>query len=185
VDTEIYERFKEYSESETGKSSKGVGETLEKAMLEYMDDDRLSRIENKVDRLLDGSTQKEKTPKTGDPSRREKRLRQIESDLAGEDEVVTQEDVNDLIRKHAGGSKPTLREYNRRLRERKSVFPRPNHDSIVYTDAERFVREVNELAESKSLRPATYEETVERYGRAWWQRHLPASDEPDDDRAFS
>lgn len=62
IDPEIKKQFQEYVEETLGGKQGDQSRAMERALKEYMDNDRAARIESKVDDVLDQLDEMESTP---------------------------------------------------------------------------------------------------------------------------
>lgn len=147
VDEALWERFEEHiAEAEDGISPGDKPEHLERAIREYIDDDRLDRVERKVDRLLEAS-ESAPTPTRGESSghthtsvsdegtsRTVLRCREIASRIhKNHDEVFPHSAVKRAIEDIAGGHPQTLEKYQTMLKERQLLFEHPHDNNNVWT----------------------------------------------------
>jgi len=113
------------------------------AVLEYLDQDRSARIEEKVDRILTelGEAHTESQfgashthGHTSGASETVQKAREIATRLhENHDEVVKDVDVKRAIEDIAGGDERTIRKYKQMLRERTLLFEHPSSDAVVWT----------------------------------------------------
>lgn len=138
-------------------AGKSKSHLVRDAILEYLDNDRASRVEGRIDELddkmdrvvslleEDGShthkghvSQPSQQPQTT-TEKAERIAELIQRDTDGA--VFKQREVDAAIKEIAGGDDRTLRKYRDELRERRAAFEHPNSDSPVWTtDAEQFAK---------------------------------------------
>lgn len=139
------------------KSGKSKSHLVRDAVLEYLDNDRASRVEGRIDdlddkmdrvvALLENDGSHTHTEHVSQPSQQprtttEKAERIAEVIQRDTDGIVfKQREVDAAIKEIAGGDDRTLRKYRGELRERQAAFEHPNAESPVWTtDAEQFAK---------------------------------------------
>jgi len=125
------------------KLGKTQSDLVRDAVLEYLDQDRSARIEEKVDRILtelgdaptEVSTGAAYTHKqSGGASETVQKVREIAERLtSNHGEVVKDVDVKRGIEDIAGGDERTISKYKQMLRERSLLFEHPSSDAVVWT----------------------------------------------------
>mgnify|MGYP000232194749 CR=1 FL=1 len=151
VDEEVIKDFREFTHDKKGKIRGEMGRLVEKAMIEYMDNDRQQRLEDdherlesKVDTILStlsdsGGTHTHMAhaqPKTVSEKAETIAARLKDST----DMVVPVADVEAEIKDVAGSDDRTLSQYKDELKELGGVFAHPAPSSKVWTtDRETWV----------------------------------------------
>lgn len=145
IDSEIKQEFKQFVEETTGGNKGDYSRLLERALVEYMDNDRSTRIESKVDAVLDRldeievpssppseqSLERERqTATSSNPSvdsyntRTEQAVQAISADMPN-DSSITESMVETAIEDNAGASYKTIKKYKRLLRKHGYAIPSP------------------------------------------------------------
>lgn len=151
VDEEVIQDFREYTQESKGKIRGEMGRLVENALIEYMDNDRSARIEEKVDALpeeivgalLEELPERERrntqtTNTTTNPgSQTEKRLQSIVTELP-DNTAVSEAMLETPIENHAGSSPKTLDKYKRLLKKRGHVFEDPTEPDSFVTSRNKF-----------------------------------------------
>jgi len=151
VDEEVIADFRDFTHDKKGKIRGEMGRLVEKAMVEYMDNDRQQRLEDdherlesKVDTILstlseDGGSHTH-TAHT-QPKTVAEKAETIAARLKdSSDTVVPVGDVEAEIKDVAGSDDRTLRQYKDELKELGGVFAHPAPSSMVWTtDRETWV----------------------------------------------
>lgn len=143
LEPEEYKQLKEWS-NETGKSMSEIART---GIMEYTDQDRQKRIEDKVDKVLTLVENGEHTHTTEntvqtDTSETVAKMRQIVERLqsnANQDGVVSDSTVKQAIEDIAGGHDKTLKKYKQIVRERGLLFEHPGETSTWTLDSEMWM----------------------------------------------
>lgn len=155
IDPEIKKQFQEYVEETLGGKQGDQSRAMERALKEYMDNDRAARIESKVDDVLDQLDEMESTPpprsdessererqsttSSNDPfsgfnNRTEEAVAAITADLP-ESTSITESMLETAIEDNAGASYKTIKKYKRLLRKRGLAIPSPlPEEDKWYTD---------------------------------------------------
>lgn len=132
VDAQIYQNFKAYTREHKGHLRGELGRMLDRAMLEYMDQDRNSRIEDdlaeileRLDTLADDQTTHTHTPMQQRES--SAKLDLIERELARMDTTVIHDDaVVGTIEDVAGIDPRTIEKYKRQLKRQGIAYKHPS-----------------------------------------------------------
>lgn len=145
IDPEIKRQFKEFVEETTGGNKGDYSRLLERALIEYMDNDRSARIESKVDEVLDRLDEFEDTPHppsqdslererqtatSSNPSsdtfntRTEQAIGAIAADLP-DGTAISESMIETAIEDNAGASFKTIKKYKRLLKKRGEAIPSP------------------------------------------------------------
>jgi len=193
VDATLWQQFREDVNRRKGAIRGQLKPELEAALREYLDaadggdtNDRLTRIENELSDLRGEVRELGETKKDSDLSKTvENRLQSIKDTIADEADGaprVHEQVVEMAIKKHAGHSKPTLRQYKRLLADDRALFEDPRPDvSYYFRDAPQFCTAVNTMYEDGDIGKRDYVEIVdEEYDRDWWGEQVQAfGAEPD------
>lgn len=185
VDATLWKQFREDVRRRKGGVRGQLKPELEAALREYLDaadggdtNDRLTRIEDKVDDLGARLDQIDETKKQSDLSKTvENRLQSIKETIADEADGaprVHEQVVEMAIKKHAGHSRPTLNQYKDLLQDDHAVYEDPRDDSSYYfRSAPRFCVAVNQMIEDHDIGQDTYTDLVDdEYGREWWGKQV-------------
>lgn len=145
IDPEIKKQFQEFVRDATGGNQGDQSRLMERALVEYMDNDRGARIESKVDAVLDRLDEIEDTPSprseqslererqtatSSNPTvdnfntQTEQAVQAITADMPGE-ASITESMVETAIEDNAGASYKTIKKYKRLLRKRGYAIPSP------------------------------------------------------------
>ena len=151
IDEQVVAEFKEYIRDTQGKVRGNFSEAVENAMIEYMDNDRYMRIEDKLDTVLEevqgegghsssgGSTHTH--IQNGTKSRGTtiyKKCETIASELTKTEGVVVQErELKSKIMEVSGSDDRTIEKHKKTLRSRGVMFKHPS-SPIWFTDREEF-----------------------------------------------
>lgn len=198
VDPDVWQAFREDVKDRRGSVRGKLGEEVDRALRAYINashggdlSDRVTRLEGQLDHvveLLEKQTEKKQNSDVSATveNRLEKIRESIETTSDGAPRV--HEDVVEMaIKKHAGKSDPTLRQYKKLLQEERDLFPDPR-GAYYFRDADRFAAAVNTMAEDGDITSSEYSELVdETYGREWWEEQLRRFEErtqSDGGRAF-
>lgn len=173
VDAEVADRFRDFVHERKGKIRGELGREVERAMREYMDNDRYARIERgqeetqeKLDRVLRtlGELDSTHTHK-GDvsPTTVAEKRDIIGAKLRERDApVMPERDVVAAIEDVAGGDDRTVSKYMDSLRRAGQAFDHPSSDSSAWTtDDEQFATWA--LSEFESRPDATISDILEPY----------------------
>lgn len=152
IDPEIKKQFKEYVQENSSGNKGDYSRLLERALVEYMDNDRGARIESKIDELHEKFDELEAPPPTrsddelererqsatssndsvgGFNTRTEETVAAIAADLQGSNSV-NESILETAIEDNAGASYKTLKKYKRLLRKRGLAIPSPHVDEDVF-----------------------------------------------------
>lgn len=159
VNEDVLENFRKFTEEKNGHIRGEMGRNLERAMVEYMDNDRSARIERKVDELhemmseassensLDGET-KSATSSNGpsddggdEPSinqRTRDSLNAIRAEIPNET-TISESLLESAIENHAGHSYKTLQRYKEMLKNRGEILEHPLEPQKYATSPKTFV----------------------------------------------
>lgn len=166
VDESEYKHLKEWS-NETDKSISQLGR---EAILEYVDHDRLDRVESQlqelsehVERLADtlgeqdAHTHKSDTPMSDGPESLETAreiVRRLQENHDNPDGVVKNADVERAIEDHAGIDDRTIRKYKRLFRKRGLLLEHPGEPELWTTEDAQWLEWMQQFAQLNG-----YEET--------------------------
>jgi hypothetical protein len=181
VDEGLWQSFRDDVKRRNGAVKGHLRSELEAAIREYMEashggdaNDKLTRIETRLDEIEETIEQTaQKKNDSGFSATVENRMDKIRQTIHEETDGaprVHEQVVEMAIKKHAGRSDPTLRQYKRLLQEDRDLFEDPRPDqSYYFRDAPRFCAAVNEFVQDREIPEQDYLELVEeRYGRDWW-----------------
>lgn len=155
IDPEIKQEFKQFVEETTGGNKGDYSRLLERALVEYMDNDRGARIESKVDDVLDrldefeappaprseqSSERERQSATSSNPtvdsfnSRTDQAVQAIAADLPASTSI-TESMIETAIEDNAGASYKTVKKYKRLLKKRGEAVPSPvTQEDKWYTD---------------------------------------------------
>lgn len=195
IDPDIKEQFKEYVRENTGGNKGDYSRLLERALVEYMDNDRGARIESKIDDVLDKLDEFEPTPPTPseEKSERERESATPSNDpLAGfnertkssitaiandlpDDAKIKEYALETAIEKNAGTSPKTIKKYKNLLKKTGLAMPNPLPDEdLIYTGATRLALACEN---NDKITPAHIDSIVGQYADAlgdnWYLDALP------------
>jgi len=141
LDDAEYQQLQEWSDT-TGKSMSELGRD---AILEYTDQDRLERIEEKIDRVLalsesgDSHTHKNSNTMQKGSETVEKARQIVRRIQENHGEVLKADAVNRAIEDIAGVDDRTIRKYKRLFRKRGILFEHPGEPPLWTTDANQWL----------------------------------------------
>lgn len=187
VDEDVIARFREYVKEHKDRIRGEMGREVERALREYMDRDRLARIEENQEELLDkiedlaqslSDATHAHTNTTGSPTA--ERTREIAERLQNEAEgpfpTVLEDDVERAITDIGGGDPRTIEKYKRNLKSRHLVFEHPwNDHRYWWVDGTAFAEFILETT------PQYEEAVVDLYGKDWWESRLEELDPTEKD----
>lgn len=125
VDEDVKERFTEFVIETKGQKYGEMGRMLERAMEEYMDNDRLARVESQLDEIQ-AHLESEKTESKNTHAGRSVREREnsIISDLLHEEKMqVHRRDIEKVIEQHDLTSDQTVKKYIQNITDRPVFEP--------------------------------------------------------------
>lgn len=195
IDPEIKKRFQEFVEETTGGNQGDQSRLMERALEEYMDNDRGARIESKVDDVIDKLDEFEEppSPRSEESSERERQsattsnptadsfnnqteqaVQAIAADMP-DGTSITESMVETAIEDNAGASYKTVKKYKRLLKKRGHAIPSP------ITDEDQWYTSQTALAlrceNAKNVTPHDINDLVGQYmeslGREWYLDALP------------
>jgi hypothetical protein len=188
LNAEVADRFRAFVQEAEGKTDGTLGEHVETALLEYMDRDRGSRIEDKIDQnreLIEqlhqtlsegdghthtpesgfsGSQTQPQTPNTsGSPT--VERTRKIAERVYDLTEVsAPTEQVERAIVDIAGGHDQTVQKYKKELRRRGLLFEHPSENAdLWYVDRSEWAERVKNYARATPDAEGTADKVAEKY----------------------
>lgn len=127
VDEDVVESFREYTKETKGKIRGEMGRLVENALIEYMDNDRYTRVEKQLDEIeallrKQGGTHTQ----SSESSKTMKRLEAIAERLHDRDvDHVPGDEVVEAIEEIAGADERTVRKYRRLLKKRGLLYKHP------------------------------------------------------------
>jgi len=193
-DADLWQRFREDVKTRNGGIRGHLKHEVENALREYINaseggdtHDRLTRIESELESIRGAVEEIDQTKKRSGLSKTvENRLEKITEtieDESGSAPRVHEQVVEMAIKKHAGQSKPTLRQYKQLLQDEGEAFEDPrSNQSYFFRDAPRFCNAVNAMYEDGDISKAQYAELVDNeYGRDWWGEQVDTFNQDDSD----
>jgi len=179
LDSRLWKEFRQDVRDRKGVVKGHLKSELESALREYIDashggdtNDRLVRIEEKLEELTDAVSESGEKKKDESVSKRtENRLENIEEQIQEESAgqpKVHEEVVELAIREHAGSSDPTIRRYKELLKQDRVLYEHPAMDRMFFIDSEDYVLAVNAARKGGRLDKGEYSEIVDTYGEEWW-----------------
>jgi len=173
IDKDVAEQMRKFTIEKTGKKRGELGRMYERACIEYMDNDRYSRIEQNQSEthemlqsvlatLADSEGTHTHTADVSPTTVPEKRDL-IAAKLKDRDApVMAERVVIEAIDEIAGGDDRTMRKYKQKLRASGEVMDHPSSDSSAWTtDPEQFASWA--LAEFESRPDASIRDILEPY----------------------
>jgi len=204
VDRDVWQAFRQDVQDRRGGVRGKLCEELDRALKAYIDashggdlTDRVTRLEGKIDRVVEAVENQGEKNKDSDVSatvenRLEKIREKIDEKADGSPRV--HEDVVEMtIKQVAGKSKPTLRQYKELLTDERDLFPDPRSgQAYYYRDGAQYAAAVNTMYEDdREIGAETYLDIIEEtYDREWWSDRIAEwearhDDTTDDGRAFA
>lgn len=189
VDEGVANDFREYVQETKGQIRGELGRETENALREYMDNDRLTRVENRLDDIPDevaaavvreleakkkNSADSSSDGSDGPSTTTERRLNEIASRLPP-NTTVSAEMLETPIENVAGSSRDTIRKYKRLLQTHGHIIRHPN-DSVeeFFTSKRTFALFCeNEPRMSAELIESVNERLVDVFGDGWYLDALP------------
>lgn len=150
IDEEVADDFRQFTQEKKGRIRGEMGRLAEKALLEYMDNDRYARIENKQDELIElvegalseGALERERNSNevsnATTQSVTDKRLQAISADIP-EHTAISEAMLETAIEENAGTAYKTKKKYKELLVKRGIVFEDP-------VDPDEFITSKRQLA---------------------------------------
>jgi hypothetical protein len=187
VDEQLWKQFREDIKARRGKIKGHLGHELENALREYLNaskggdtHDRLRRIENNLDTVLDelegAESETDSDGETDSMSKKtENRINEIMSDIRDRaDELgasrVREQDVEAAIERNAGTSYKTIQRYTRLLQNQRELFAHPQHDDVYFVRASPFVAFVEN---NEDISDDVRNEVASGFGWEWWEEVAP------------
>lgn len=135
VDEDVKERFTEFVIEAKGQKYGEMGRMLERAMVEYMDNDRLARVESQLDEIQAHLESEKDESKKAHPGRSvRERENSIISALIDEDTLqVHRNDFEKEIRRHDLTADQTVKKYIKNITDR-PVFTSSRTPSVWEVD---------------------------------------------------
>lgn len=142
IDADVWERFEKFVVEAHGQKYGNLGREAENALIEYMDEDRAARIEEKVDRVLahvaDGSAAH--THKQSRASETVEKAREIHRRVADNHGTIIKEaDLVRAIEDIAGADDRTVEKYKEILKRRELIFAHPGDSAVWTVERERWI----------------------------------------------
>jgi len=181
VDESLWQEFREDVQQRRGSVKGHLKTELHNALREYINaaqggdtHDRLIQIESRLNDIEGAVAEIGETKKDSGVSKTvENRLASIRETIqqeAGEAPRVHEQVVEMAIKRHAGQSKPTLRQYKELLKDNRELFQDPRTDqSYYYREAPQYCAAVNQMYQDQKISKSDYLHYVENvYERDWW-----------------
>lgn len=131
VDREVRENFEEFVKAEKGRKYGEMGRMAERALAEYMDNDRLARIDSRLDEIqahLESEKEESKNTHPGKSVR--DREESIISSVIHEEKVqVHRRELEKAIKEHNLTAGKTIKKYIKNVTER-DVFSHGNAPAL-------------------------------------------------------
>lgn len=191
VDEDVITNFREYTYESKGQIRGEMGRLVEAAMIEYMDNDRSARIEQKVDdlpeQIVDALSEEllererrtsqstdtdDSTPQLGNKT--QESLTRISAEIP-DNTAISEAMVETAVENNAGASYKTLQKYKRLLKKNGHIFEHP-------VEPDKFVTSSRTLAviceQNEQIKPPDVHEIISRYedffdDKEWYLKHLP------------
>lgn len=181
INSGLWSEFRDDVQRRHGAIRGHLKHEVENALREYINaseggdtHDRLTNIEEELAALRGEIAEIDETKKRSGLSKTvENRLDAIKEEIHEESDGaprVHEQVIEMAIKKHAGQSKPTLRQYKKLLRDEDAAFedPRPGN-SYYFRSAPQFCAGVNQMYQDGEIEKTTYLELVEgEFTRDWW-----------------
>lgn len=158
VDRDTYQRFKAYVQEQKGRVRGELGRQLEKAMVEYMDNDRAARIERKVDTLLERSDTAHTHTASATVS---EKATLVAERLPTDRTVIPADAVESAIEAVAGADPRTIAKYERQLKRQELAYEHPSDSNVWTRDRDQWVEWAVDYVNNNPT--ATRFEVVEDY----------------------
>lgn len=194
VDEDVLDQFREWTEDKNGQIHGEMGRNLERAMVEYMDNDRSARIERKVDTLhglmedalsensleretksgsSSNTSSEDTSPSASINQRTRDSINAIVAELP-EDTVVSESLLESAIENHAGHAYKTLERYKTLLKNRGHILEHPLEPGQYVTSQKTFaiICENSEKITPPQLRDLIADR-MELLGEEWYLDALP------------
>ena len=194
VDEEVIDDFREFTEESTGQIRGEMGRLVERALIEYMDNDRAARIERKVDDLHElmedtlserdleretkfgtssNAVSEDTSPSASINQRTRDSINAIVAELP-EDTVVSESLLESAIENHAGHAYKTLERYKTLLKNRGHILEHPLEPGQYVTSQKTFaiICENSEKITPPQLRDLIADR-MELLGEEWYLDALP------------
>lgn len=143
--------------SQAQSESKSQSEVLRAAIMEYLDRDKTTRVESKVDRI-DAKLDRVVGALAGDgnththsqtASETVQKTREIAQRITrNHEDPVRELDVRRAIEDIAGGDERTLQKYQRKLKERQLLFKHPSSSGVWTSDKWQWVYWVDDYVDA-------------------------------------
>lgn len=139
IDPDVWEAFVSQVIEWEGQKRGEIGRHAETALVEYIDNDRNARIEEKVDRVLDRLDDIDDTH-THKHSETSEKVATIAHRLADQNNIVMPaDDVRRVIEDVAGADPRTIEKYQRQLKRHGEVYEHPTDGNVWTLDRERWL----------------------------------------------
>jgi len=175
VNESLWQEFREDVEARKGGVRGHLKTEVETALREYINaseggdtHDRLVRIESDIQTIAQSLSEMQSKEKNSDVgSTVEKRADEIEEIIreeTGKSPVVGESVVEMAIKRVAGHSDPTLKQYKDLLRERDALYPHPKNSEKYVRDVGEFVMMTQQMRQNGVIPQTRYEELVKSIG---------------------
>jgi len=181
VDASLWKEFRDDVKSRRGSIKGHLKTEVNNALREYIQaskggdtHDRLVQIEKRLEEMEGTLTEIDETKKDSSlSSTMENRMAKIRETIHEESDGaprIHEQVVEMAIKKHAGKSKPTIRQYKDLLQQERDVFSDPRPDkSYFFIDAPNYCKAVNQMLQECEIDKQQYLGIVEdTYNREWW-----------------
>lgn len=145
VDPQVREEFREFVADKHGKTHGKLGEELESAMREYMDDTRLARMEQKLDDIQGTLSENSDThthdtckPQSPTAEKVDEIVDLVRTDIKP-DEALRTDAIDRAIEEVAGADPRTITRYHRQLKRRGEAYTHPNNEDVWFVDFDTWV----------------------------------------------
>jgi len=177
VDSDVVEQFRAYTREHRGQIRGEMGQLVENALVEYMDNDRTARVEDVVrenndllNELADtlseagGHTHTPSDSVSGGSETVEKTHEIKERLDANHGTGLTEAELNRAITDIAGGHPQTKQKYRNELKQRGLAFEHPNdHSDVWFLDREPWFAQVKAYASSTPSPEKTIDDILTDY----------------------
>lgn len=142
VDTDVWENFGQFVIETKGQKHGHMGQLVERALVEYMDNDRTARVEEKVDanaEKLDTLLSELDGTHTHKKSDAVEKLQSIVADLEGEGPVIPEDRVRRSIELVAGIDDRTIDKHMNQLQRQGYAYKHPGNSAVWTLDKTEWI----------------------------------------------
>jgi len=175
VNESLWQEFREDVEARKGGIRGHLKTEVETALREYINasdggdtHDRLVRIESDIQTIAQSLSEMQSKEKDADVgSKVESRADEIQEIIreeTGKSPVVGDGVLEMAIKRAAGHSDPTLRQYKDILRDRETLYPHPAKSDKWVRDKQEFVKMTQQLRQNDVISQQRYESLVTDFG---------------------